>query len=484
MNHSPSQGVGTGAVSAPIRPNDALPIDILQRIFDLVTQEPVLMPPPTKEPRRSLAQVCATWRDIVTTTPRYWTSYDFVQAYPPVQRAGSLLDLAEAFFLRSGDTIPLSVDFHGAWLRNVAHKLLEFVVRSYAHRLRFLSCVVTKRELRQFFGADYVRFPWLRKIDLTVRDEEGHIATRRPVKGAFTFSTFHRAPALRYVALRLLDGFHNSDLRLPWYQLTQIDLGSTVIRAGTFMRIMIQLFRLQEGIFCIDFTRPCSPRFPFPTITIAFLRRLCLKLIQPSCDGRIFRKLRMPSLQELSLEREEVGQPRRDMKLYKTLLSHLNAQLKHLTIAESFFPGKTEFLPRLHRIPQFTYQQLDAVLRLCPNLTSLYLFPGVFMCPFTLERLASGEFLPFLQKLVVSSTIGWDVIWMARERYLASTRSDSGSRTSARPVALNFLDLHVIGCGLEEANIRSLEAAVPALILPCGHFFGYVDVRDGDSPTS
>ena len=481
-----------GAFSTSAPPNGPnFPDNILQRIIDLTIQGPVVLPPPTHDPRRVLAQVCRRWRNVVTSTSSYWTFFTFEALHG--QRPGNILRLAKLLFRRSGNNILLSIRFQ----RNVARRLLKFVLRSYSHRLWSLSCFVTKRELKTFFGAGGVHFPRLQHIDLAVvSNRHGHITTRRtPAKGSINLYRIRRAPFLRHVVLHIPNRVHPADLRLLWGRLTHVDLGDTPTRPSTFMKIMEQSLFLEYGVFCIHFTRLGNQQSTtFSTTTVPLLRRLRLRLIHPSRDTRIFRKLRMPSLEELWLEREEVGQSIRDMSLYKTLLAKLNAPLKHVTFSEHYSPTSTTtwYFPRLNCTQRLIYQHLDRVLRPAHNLTSLYLCPGVFIHPLVLGRLASGELLPFLERLAVSSVSGWDILWMVRERNLASTRPESGPSSNstslvtpvARPVALNYLDLFVMMCGLNEDYVQKYKDALDALLLPCGYLFRYIPIPGQASSTS
>jgi hypothetical protein len=82
------------------------------------------------------------------------------------------------------------------------------------------------------------------------------------------------------------------------------------------------------------------------------------------------------------------------------------------------------------------------------NLTSSFLCPGVFMNPLVLVKMASGELLPFLEKLEVSSVNGWDIILMVGRKNFTSTFPECGSSSGSvarRPVALKYLGLLVIG---------------------------------------
>ena len=493
MNNSPNGSTAPNTASTSVPPNDHnFPESVLQRIFDLVIQGPVTFPPPIDDEHRILAQVCQRWRHVVTLTSTYWSSFDFTQL--DVQHAESLFQLAQVFLLRSGSTTPLTIRFRGSLLSDVARKMFEFVIRSYAHRIWFLSCIITKRELKVSFGAGCGRFPLLQHIDIEVRGTDGQFARRILVKGSIDFSGFQHAPSLRHVSIRIPNGVHSADLRLPWSGLTRIDLGNTPMRPSKFLKILEQSFALKDGFFCINFALSYHGQSPiFRTIVIPLVRRLHLRLICPGKDARVLRELRMPSLESVWLEREEVGRSTRDMALYATILARWNAPLKHLTVAEHSFPRTSWFLPRSNRIPRFMmYQQLDGVFRSAHHLTSLYLCPGVFMHPLVLEKLASGDCLPFLEKLGISSISGWDVIWMALERNLASTRPASGPSFNsasfvapvARPVALNYISLFVMGCGLDAGVIWRLKDALIRLRLSCGFAFQYADILSLESAIS
>ena len=186
----------------------------------------------------------------------------------------------------------------------------------------------------------------------------------------------------------------------------------------------------------------------------------------------------MRALEELWLEREELGQPIRDMVIYERFLGGLNTTLKHITIDE-YFPSISRWsAPPLNHRARLMYQDVDGVFCSARNLTSLYLCPKVFIHPLVLEKMATGELLPFLEKLGVSSVSGWDIIWMVQEKNIVSAlpqcgpSSDSASpvaRTVVRPVALNYLCFCAVGCGLGE-----LEEAIRALRLADGYSIQHI----------
>jgi hypothetical protein len=480
----------TPATFSPNGPPAALPDNVLRRIFDLYIQGPLVFPPPTDEHRWVLTRVCAGWRLVVVSTPSYWTAYDFIQR--EIQHPNNFVHLAESFFVRSGNTLPLALGFRGSFRfqSTLGRNIFNLVVRPRAHRVWFLSCCVTKSDLRTFFGPGHVHFLFLQAIDVAVIGNSaasGVVAPQIPVKGSIDLSVFQCAPLLRQVSLRILDGVHPMDLHLPWGRLTRIDLGQTSIHVPTFIHIMEQSLLLEDGVFYVDFFRLYDMQ---PTtlrkISIPRLRQLRIRLVRPSRDTRIFSKLEMPSLNELWVEREELGHAIRDTTIYEPLLANLSATLKSLTISEHSIPQSNCYIPRLNWSSRLAYQDVDGALRTSQNLTSLSLCPGVFVNPLVLNKLASGEYLPFLEKLEVSSVKGWDIILMVERKNFkfALTFPECGSSSESaatHPVALKYLSLFVIGYGSNESEERKLDDAALALCLVYGYAIRYMDIPKRES---
>jgi hypothetical protein len=210
-------------------------------------------------------------------------------------------------------------------------------------------------------------------------------------------------------------------------------------------------------------------------------------MFHPSHDTRIFGDLEMGALQEVWLEREELGQPIRDMAIYEKCLGGLNATLKHITIAEYFTPMPRWITPPLNSRPRLTYQDMAGVLGSAQHLTSLYLCPRVFLHPLVLDKMATGELLPLLEKLGVSSVSGWDVIWMIQRKNIASALPQCGTSSDSafvvrtvRPVALSYLCFYSVG-GLVENDKEKLEEAIRALGLLDGYSIRHIDTT-GEEP--
>jgi len=469
------------------RVNDIFPERILRDILDLCIEGPVFLPPPRDDGRRLLTQVCGEWRRIIVSTPTYWRAFDFARW--AAQRPNDLFRLAESFFGRSGDIVSLCIQFGTHLQSDIGRSIFELVIRPRAHRVYYFSCSITKDSLRILFsGLDPVHFTVLRVIDVAVIcDLNGTIGSRLPVSGSIDLSGFQRAPSLQYATLHVLDGIHPNDLKLPWSQLTRIDLGNTSVQVHIFLKILEESTSLEDGVFCISFIRCYDGQATrLRRISIPVLRMLHLRLVEPSQDLRLFESLDIPFLEELWVEREEVGRARRDMMIYETLIRSMNANIKHVTIGEYSIPTTRWFIPRLNRSPRITYQHLDGVFRSCCHLTSLFLYPGVFVEPLVLEKMATGEFLPLLEQLGISSVKGWDIIWMVEKKNFLSTFPDSGPSSSpairsTRPVALGYLRLSVMGCGFDENDIQKLADAASALDLVRGYVIRPTDIADGSN---
>ena len=485
MDHSLAQPTALATITAPIV--HSLRESILRHIFDFSIQGPVVLPPPRDDQRRVLTQVCKRWRDMIVCNPTYWSGFNFVEW--AVQPPNYLLCAAECFFGLPEDTIPLAINFGRSLQSDIGRNIFKFVIRPLAYRVRFLSCSITKETLKVLFGGNQVRFPVLEAIDVAVNcDLNGTITSRLPVSGSIDLSAFRHAPRLRDAKLHILGGIHPADLKLPWGQLTRLDLGNTCVLVHTFMKIMEESALLEDGAFCISFARYYDGQATrLRRISIPLLRCLRLTLFEPSQDARIFGSLHIPLLEVLRVERNEPGQAIRDMTIYETLLAGMDANIKHVTIAEFAIPMTNWFIPRLIRSQRMTYQLLDGVFRSCGQLTTLFLGPGIFIHPLVVEKMATGEFLPLLEQLGVNSVHGWDIIWMVQKRNFASTFPDSGPSSSPaarslRPVALIYLRLFTMGCGLSVADAQKLEDAATALDLACGYTMRHIDLAVGINP--
>lgn len=199
MDYSTNHPAATVASRvATFSPNAAtLPENVLQCIFSLHIQGPLIFPPPMDEKQRVLSQVCDKWRRIVVSTTTYWNAFDFNQC-EDVQHPINLLQLAELFFCQSGNTIPLSIVFR-SFESNLCRYIFNLIAQPRAHRIWFLSCRVTKSELATYFGPGHLQFPLsgLRSIDIAVICNPAESTTsQRTFRDPIDLSVFQRTPDL------------------------------------------------------------------------------------------------------------------------------------------------------------------------------------------------------------------------------------------------------------------------------------------------
>ena len=192
----------------------------------------------------------------------------------------------------------------------------------------------------------------------------------------------------------------------------------------------------------------------------------------------------MPSLNELWVEREELGDGIWDTRIYKPFLANLSATFEHLTISEHSIPQSGCYIPRPNQSSRLLYQGMEGMLHKSQNLTSLSLCPGMFMNPLVLDKLASGELLPFLRRLDVSSVKGWDIILMVGRKNFTSTLPECGSSSGSvarHPVTLKCLSILVIGYGSDKSEKQNLDDTAMALCLVCGYAIRHMDIPKQES---
>lgn len=169
MNYPADRPTGLTTVTPAIGPNDStFPENVLRRIFHLYIEEPVVLLPPRGELRQVLAQVCATWQAIIISTPTFWSSFSFTQCQWGVRHPNNLIQLAEVFFRRAGKTTPLAINLGGSLQSDLGRIIFVLTIRPHAHRVWFLSCMITRREIGTILGLGHVHFPLLQVIAIGV----------------------------------------------------------------------------------------------------------------------------------------------------------------------------------------------------------------------------------------------------------------------------------------------------------------------------
>jgi hypothetical protein len=223
---------------------------------------------------------------------------------------------------------------------------------------------------------------------------------------------------------------------------------------------------LEDGFFFLAFdTSSDSPRRPYlRNISMPNLRLLRLKLVRPRKAWNIFSLFRLPALEELCLERGEVG-TRRNMGIYRKLLSESRVTLKRLILNEFALPNPVQS-STTHFQRRLLYQAVDGLLQLLENVTALHLSTGVYLNPTTLEQLSTGKFLPMLDTFEISTLNGWDIVSMVERRNTICKHGISSSSSQGPQFrALVCLYLFVDAYDMDQRQRGHLEVAVAALDL-------------------
>jgi hypothetical protein len=295
------------------------------------------------------------------------------------------------------------------------------------------------------------------------------------------FNGLRSAPRLRTVSFRLLNNLRPIDLKLPWGQLTTLDMGTTAMEPKVFLKIMHSTsIQLQAGFFYVKFTRPPRPYHKLwkCRITMHALQTLRLRLLFPSEDTRLFSLLRFPALQFVWFEMHDQFQDW-DLALYTKLLRASTQTLRILRLtdypasstepAQCIVAADSELvIRRRHR--ETTYRSLEKLFEATPNLEQLNLPLGVYIHAPTLEKMASCALLPQLYSLELGAVNGWHVLSMVRRRHVAHyslaqsvfAPGPSWQKMGYRlqPFGLRIVNVLVphYGCGEDEQRALAAEA--------------------------
>ena len=454
------------------------PESVLQNIGNLCFTDWVVFPLSKDEPRRVMSQVSSKWRRIFISTPSYWSAIDLTPTH--FHNMKNAINQAEAFIGRSGN-LPVSLRFHmavqdsGNQENLVVESMLAYynVVRRVLilsdSRLQSLQCTMSETDAFKLFKSR--SFPILDNINVTViADPNVDHTHTSPQSGRFKFTGFQTAPILRKATLLFLIPFRPIELRLPWSHLTELHLGHSPIPVENFMWMMDNSRSLENASFHIGIDTPSNSNAPrhrsLRKVTMSNLRLLRLILLQPSKYPSIFGLLYLPALEEIWLERGELGM-RRNMSIYRKLVSASRATLKRIILNE-FVLGPTSAQSSASSPRRLVYKAVDGFFQFSQNITSLHLSTGVYLNPTTLEQLSTGKLLPLLEMLEVSTFNGWDIVSMVERRNTLSKHGISSS-TSLGPqlqvCALAYLYLFVFAYDMDLRQRSYLEAAVAALDL-------------------
>ncbi|KAF8957618.1 hypothetical protein BDZ97DRAFT_1845788 [Flammula alnicola] len=420
-----------------------VPDNVLRRILVFSgMNEPVRLPFRPEEPRYILSQVSRQWRDGVQSTTSFWDHIYLTPVLP--QHSSTLLGHFFRCLLRSGNNA-LSLNFHmitGGW----SFSIVNWIIKPNAERIKSLTCLLYGQDIETFLNIQEGRFRVLEAQWLN-------------------FTVFCSLPHIRQVTLHILNGLHPFDLRLPWRQLTALDMGTTAMPPDVFIKIIGEArSSLRDAFFQIRFHKPACPglRLAPREITLKKLETLRFRLIYPTQDPRLFALLRFPNLRDLYIEMHDVFQDW-DMEMYTGILRRSTKSLRYLQLSDFSQQGSNMPPPnRRHR--DTSYHELERFFTVVRNINFLHLPLSVHIHASTMEKLATGELLPRLTTLELGSINGKDVLSMVKRRNEAVlSHSLAPGPSSSTCTYLSFLYLVIPRSSCRPEEKRDFDKEVEVL---------------------
>ncbi|KAF8200091.1 hypothetical protein BJ912DRAFT_1139315 [Pholiota molesta] len=442
--------------------------------------EPVHLPLQPSDPRYILSLVCRRWVNTVRSTCSLWDNVHFSK--PGGNEAFEPYPLLHQFALcavRSGQN-PLSIVFNmicDGW----TFSIVRSVIIPHIHRIKSLRCpIYGNGDIIKFMTIQEGPFSILESMEIYfVNTWDERVSSFIP-EVSLRFNGLCSAPRLRNVTFRLLNNLRPIDLKLPWGQLTTLDMGTTAMEPKIFLKIMDSTsIQLEAGFFYVKFTRPPRAQHKLwkrPFIMHA-LQTLRVRLLFPSEDTRLFSLLRFPAPQLVWFEMHDQFQDW-DLALYTKLLRASTKTLRILRLTDYPAPGTEPaqgivaadselVIRRRHR--ETTYRSLERLFQLTPNLEQLNLPLGVYIHAPTLEKMASCALLPQLYSLELGAVNGWHVLSMVRRRhaahcYLAQSFAPGPSQQTMgyrlQPFGLRSVNVLIprYGCSGDEQQALAAEA--------------------------
>ncbi|KAF8182529.1 hypothetical protein BJ912DRAFT_928558 [Pholiota molesta] len=453
---------------------------LLRAIFEHVCDnDAVHIPLQPLDPRYALSLVCRRWVITVRSTSALWVNVHFTKH--PLDKTHNSDPLLHHFSLcveRSGQR-PLTITFD-MFCDGWAFSVVGSVIIPNIHRIRSLRCpVYHNNDIIQFLTMAEGQFSILESMEICLINTWDSPASSFSLDDCLLFNALRTAPRLRKATFYLLNGLHPIDLRLPWGQLTTLDLGTTAMLPEELIKILHSAaLHLEAGHFCVRFNKLLCPKRVLwrSVVKMHALRTLRLRLLYPSVDTRLFSLLRFPSLQRLWLEMHDTFQDW-DLALYTKLLRASTRTLRRLYLID--YPsseGNSAGFKIKQRYSEITPQTLEKFFKVVPNVESLHLPLGIYIHPQIVDKVASYTRLPMLRELDLCTIHGWYILSMAKQRHehfsnaaLASASEFEVGSSQRHPpmplVPLEYIYMQIPRSGYSVRAKRALVEEAQALAL-------------------
>ncbi|PPQ70208.1 hypothetical protein CVT26_014465 [Gymnopilus dilepis] len=411
-------------------PPPSLPLAIIQSIIRLfLISSPLVLPLERTSPHLALLLVSKDARKFVLQTPSFWDTIIFSPGV--VKDPNHQLSVLDRVVILAGSN-PLSFIFRlSLHLPNVSNisasdlvygagalSILEKIIMPHLHRIRYLDCVLSLdnySRIHEYMNLFFIRS--LKSIDVTYINRCNSRNTHFGVRAQFTFQNLGH---IHKISCRVSNGIGLRYMPSSLFRsMTKIDMGNTIILPSLFLQVMlISRSCLVDGFFYVVFDLwPIDPlpMLAYP-ITMRSLKKLRLRFFN-STNGypEFLFLLHLPILEDFYLEWADRRVPYSwDLVLYSKWLSTVSTSLKRLILADLPFQPvvETSIHHKSSRL-SITYDQIEVMLRAIPNVKAIT-FPRSIHIPLPiLTDLASGELLPHLDFLELSTDRNPSMVFFA-----------------------------------------------------------------------
>lgn len=412
--------------------------DILSSVFSYLITPTAVLPPISGDPRLRLMTVSPRWRRIILESSDLWDTIVILPSSPVL--TPGLAKIAEKWLKvhwKKGHflSVFLLQPRHLAHINrprprncNRIFRIVEDGILPLARGTTSFSCTLsTGHGIGAFFTIPPESFYGLERLELAVPllpDQD----LARGIKTAIQeelrhFTAFQRLPRLRTAVIAIKNGIHPLAFRIPWRQLTKLDMINTTVCPHIFLEVLsASAPSLEDGSFTIQFegvrrSNSSAPKDIFCMVKLRFLQHLHLRLINPDIDTCIFSRLHLRALSHLKIELDDSEGWM--MSIFQDLLSKSRKTLKSLGFWDAPLQGypNTEMEGSIFVYnPPRSQLDLEVLFSMLPNLEDIRLPIGVYIPPNTADKIARGILLSSLRILKVSSIIGIDILDMVRRR--------------------------------------------------------------------
>lgn len=475
---------------------EALPDKVLLSIFSYLIEVPSILPLSAREPGVAVLEVCRRWHRVILDILTYkWRNvisptissnrfnakikYDQCWLFLHIQRHGGHWLNIHLFL-----TTPPALNADIGNPSSDELDVLENVIFPAATRVKCLSLLFSSHRAAASFLTTPTRFYFLESIELRfLNDSQSGVAgtAANAMKFSRPITVFQNLCSLRYVSIRIHNGLNPLALHLPWYQLTRIHMGFSIISPRVFMTI---LSKSSPSISIAFFTVKFSPKLRspssyanqtrWPKVFAPALEHLHLRLINPSFDSDIFTGVHLPALISFQLDLYDSNAGWMLDIYYPLLYSSSNTlrAIAFFNLEGSEGPGRlANHRGGPGRNSSEVSEDMEHLFSILPMVRVLELPLGLYISETAMELISVGRLLPSLEALQVTSLIGVDILTMVKNRnevanLLSGLVGSSSTLPTTRCNSQRYSPHHpskVVLCTSARARVESFMANIRSL---------------------